>query len=124
MLGFVLLVEALGDALDVECLLEAPSDFGDGYVTGFVQLAHIDDHGRELAEEEVAGLAAHVEVIARVGLPVLPLHPVPEALGALPVGEDEQVLVVQCSDFLVQRCAGLGGGDRAVVSSDLEDQDP
>ena len=93
MLGLVLGVEALGDPLDVERLAEPLSDLGDGDVPGRLELGQVDDEAGELGEEEIAGLIAAEVVVARVGPAPLAGRPLPEALPALPVDEDQQVLV-------------------------------
>ena len=73
--------ELLGDTLDVEGRLQPPGHFDDADVALGVEFGEVEDHLAELAEEQVAGLALDVEVVARDLLAVLPLDPVPEALG-------------------------------------------
>ena len=77
------LVELLGDPLDVEGLADA-GDFDDADVPLFIELADVEDHLAELAEEQVARLALDSSKWSRrVGLAVSPLDPIPEALGPL-----------------------------------------
>ena len=116
--------ELLGDPFDIEGGLQPPCDLDDADVALGVELAEVEDHLAELAEEQVAGLALEIEVIARELLTVLPLDPVPEALGSLAVDEDQQVLVVMLGDFLVDGGARLGIRDRAVVCLDFQDDGP
>ena len=93
--------ELLGDAFDVEGGLQPLGDINDADVTLGVEFGEVEDHLAELAEEQVAGLALEVEVIARDLLALLPLDPVPEALCSLSVHEDQKILVVKLDDLLV-----------------------
>ena len=104
--------ELLGDALDIEGRLKPPCHIDDADVSLGVEIGKVEHHLVELAEEEVAGLALEVKVIARDLLTVLPLDPVPEALRPLSVHEDQEVLVVELGDLFVDAGAGLGVRDR------------
>ena len=112
MLLLEFLVEALRDSLDIERGLEAAGDFGDGDVALGIELADVHDHRGEFAEEEVAGLAFDVEMVAGIDLRAVAFHPIPEALRAVGIGEDEEVLVMELGDFLRDGGAGFAVGNR------------
>ena len=66
MFGLEVVEEALRHHSDVECLAQLAGDLDDGNVARVVELAQREDHRRELADEEVAGLALEVEVGAHL----------------------------------------------------------
>ena len=76
-----------------------------------------------LLKKQVAGLAFDVEVIAGMGLAGLAFDPVPEALGAGGVDEDQNVLVMELGDLFVNRNPAPGVGNRAVIRHNLDDDD-
>src|SRR5215210_2108479 len=84
-----LAVEPLGDALDIERALQPIGDFGDGDVPFGIEFADVHNHCGELAEEQIAGLALDVEMIARMSFATFAIYPVPETLSAVRIEKDE-----------------------------------
>ncbi len=62
-------------------------------------------------------------MVAGGGFAVLPLDPVPEALRAALIHENEKILVVQRGYLLVQHSAGLGVGYLPGLGSNLQNHD-
>ena len=112
-------VELLGDVLDIEGGFEAVGDFEDGDVAFGVQFADIHHHAGELAEKEVARLAFDVQVIAGMGFAAVAFDPVPEALAAGGIEEDEQVFEVLLGHLFLDGGAGFGIRD-AIGGFDFE----
>ena len=97
-------------------------DFGDGDVALGVEFADVHDHRGELAQEQVAGLAFDVKMVAGVGFAGLALDPIPKALRAVLIEEDEQVFDVLLGDLFLDGGARLRVGD-ARSGRDFEHDD-
>jgi hypothetical protein len=118
--------ELLRHLFDIKGRADPARDFDQADVPILVELADVEDHLAELAHEQVARLALDIEMISGIDLTVLPLGPVPEALSALLVEEDQDVLVMVLGDFLVDRRACLRVRDMPVSlgRADFEHRDP
>ena len=88
-----LAVKLFGDALDIKGFLQSARDFGEGDVALRVEFADVNDHRGEFADEQVAGLAPDIEMVARVRLAGLAFDPIPKTLRTRGVGEYEEVFV-------------------------------
>ncbi len=123
MLLLELAVEFLRDPFDIKGLLEPVGHLQKRDVAAFVEVFKIDCERRQLAQDEIARLAADVYVRPGNNFPVFAFRPIPEALRALRIHEDENVLVVKFGDFLVNGCAVGGVRDRAVIGLDFDYRD-
>ena len=114
-------VEFLGDALDIEGVLEAAGYFRERDISLRVEFANVHDERGELAQEQIAGLAFDVEMVAGMGFAGLALDPIPEALRARGIGEDEKILRRERRDGGVNGRAAFGVGNRAARRGDFKD---
>src|ERR1700730_5988956 len=103
-------VEALGNSLDIQRCLQATRGVSNGDVALSVELADVHHHRRELAQKEIARLPFDVKVVAGIDLGPLAFHPIPQALRALAIDEDEQILVMEFRNLLGDRRTRLAVG--------------
>src|ERR1039457_689146 len=114
------IVELLGDTLDIERLAEALGHLDYRHVASGIELADIEDQGAEFAQEEIAGLVDFKIVIAGVRFAGVPLPPIPQAFVSPTVDEDQEILLVRPRDLLVHGGARLGRRNGSLGGCDFE----
>ncbi|MBK9943104.1 MAG: hypothetical protein IPP13_15970 [Kouleothrix sp.] len=115
--------ELARDWLDVERLAQSLCDIDQRNIAVGVQLADVDKHRAELADQQVARLALHEGMPAWKRLAALALDPVPQAARALGIQKDQEVFEMKLCNIVRNRAAQRLVGDRTVIDRHLKNND-
>ncbi len=117
-------VELLSDAFNIQSFLQPAGDLQHIDIAGLIKLGYIHEHGAELAQEQVAWLTVHVQVLAGDRAFSIAFDPIPKALRALTIEKDQQVFIEEFCCIAVDSGAQLSIGQRPRGRSHFEDNDP
>lgn len=108
----------------IQSRFKPASDFDHGNTPGFIELADVEHHRTEFAQEKVPWLALDVEVLAWRSFRAFAFHPEPEALSPMSVEKNQQVFMMLLGDQFGESRPDFRVWDAAVLSGDFEHNHP